>query len=223
MVKIKLLFFLFIVYIPGVYAQFRVLPDSITFSGVVFNAEDMRPLWNATCRYGKVAQSTDEAGRFVVNTKRGDTICFTYVGFRPYSVVIPDTLTEPEYILGVFLSPDTIQLSEALILQRYGSSKRQNLINARNNMTGIMKQAYSPVREMDAEMNQKMMINEYARSVEMKGHVDVGLSVGLHSIDAYKLLRYQKKLKNENVWLNGGEMDMLKKIYYLEKNENKAN
>ena len=58
--------------------------------------------------------------------------------------------------------------------------QRQNLINARNNMTGILKQAYAPVDYMDADMNQRMMLNEYARSVEMKGHVDVGIGV-VHS------------------------------------------
>ena len=50
---------------------------------------------------------------------------------------MPDTLLEDRYMMGVFLSPDTLQLSEALILRRWGEVQRQNLINARNNMTGI--------------------------------------------------------------------------------------
>ena len=118
---------------------------------------------------------------------------------------------------------DTLQLSEALILRRWGEVQRQNLINARNNMTGILKQAYAPVDYMDADMNQRMMLNEYARSVEMKGHVDVGIGVGTQSVDAYKMFRMRRRVKNQKEWLNPNEIDLLKKIYYLKKKEKQDN
>ena len=136
---------------------------------------------------------------------------------------MPDTLLEDRYMMGVFLSPDTLQLSEALILRRWGEVQRQNLINARNNMTGILKQAYAPVDYMDADMNQRMMLNEYARSVEMKVHVDVGIGVGTQSVDAYKMLRMRRRVKNQKEWLNPNEIDLLKKIYYLKKKEKQDN
>ena len=148
---------------------------------------------------------------------------FTFVGYKPCTVVMPDTLLEDRYMMGVFLSPDTLQLSEALILRRWGEVQRQNLINARNNMTGILKQAYAPVDYMDADMNQRMMLNEYARSVEMKGHVDVGIGVGTQSVDAYKMLRMRRRVKNQKEWLNPNEIDLLKKIYYLKKKEKQDN
>lgn len=202
------------------FGQVIAVPDSIVFSGVVFDSRNSGTLPNVTCRYGvNKGTISDEDGCFRINTHRGDTVIFTYVGYKPCLVVIPDTLYEREYMIGVFMSTDTLLLSEALIIGRFKDAWRQNLINARNNMNGIMKQAYAPVKNMDADMNQKMVINEYARSVEMKGHVDVRVGVGTQSIEAVKLLRMQKRVREKKEWLNPGEIDLLKKLYYLEKKE----
>lgn len=207
-----------------VCAQRVVVSDSVVFSGVVFDTQDSQTLPNVTCRYGEgKATISDQMGCFVLKIGRKDTVRFTFVGYKPCTVVMPDTLLEDRYMMGVFLSPDTLQLSEALILRRWGEVQRQNLINARNNMTGILKQAYAPVDYMDADMNQRMMLNEYARSVEMKGHVDVGIGVGTQSVDAYKMLRMRRRVKNQKEWLNPNEIDLLKKIYYLKKKEKQDN
>lgn len=224
MVKISFIIFLLLAGLRGGYAQRLHVPDTISFSGVVFQAGEGNVLPNVTCRYGAGKGTlSDEEGRFHLKTFRGDTVLFTFVGLKPCQVVIPDTLYDSEYMLGIFLTPDTIQLSEALILQRFGNSRQQQLINARNNMTGILRQAYSPVQEMNAEMNQRMMIEEYARGIEMKGHVDVRAGIGTQSLEAFRLLRLQRKLRDEKQWLNYNEVDLLKKLYYLEKKENGDN
>lgn len=202
------------------FAQRVILPDSLLFSGVVINMEDGAPLSDVTCRYGGKGILSDMEGRFHITVMRGDTVIFTHVGFKPCMMVIPDTLTEREYMAGVFMGPDTLQLSEVLVVKRWGEEKRQQLLNARNNMTGILKQAYAPVREMDAKMNQQRMINEYARSVEMKGHVDVKAGIGTESLVAYRRLKVWKRIREEREWLNPGEIDLLKKLYYSKKKEN---
>ena len=224
MVKINFIILLLLWSLPGLYGQVLARSDSLVFSGIVLDAETSQPLINVTCRYGKLqGVLSDDEGCFRIRTARGDTILFTYVGYKPCRVVVPDTLRENEYMAGIFMSPDTLLLSEAVIVRRWGSARRQNLINARNNMNGILKQAYSPTREMDADMNPKMVINEYARSVEMKGHVDVRLGVGTESLDAYRWLRAQKRVREKKEWLNPGEIDLLKKLYYLEKKKNQDN
>ena len=195
MVKINFIVLFFIFLSPIVCAQRVVVSDSVVFSGVVFDTQDSQTLPNVTCRYGEgKATISDQMGCFVLKIGRKDTVRFTFVGYKPCTVVMPDTLLE-----------------------------RQNLINARNNMTGILKQAYAPVDYMDADMNQRMMLNEYARSVEMKGHVDVGIGVGTQSVDAYKMLRMRRRVKNQKEWLNPNEIDLLKKIYYLKKKEKQDN
>lgn len=217
--KINFSLFILLALCQSVFAQMTILPDSLIFSGVVFDAESSGTLPDVTCRYGKGGTLSDSEGCFHILVRRGDTVRFSYVGFKMATVVIPDTLAGNEYLLGVFMTPDTLQLSEVLILRRWRESHRQNLINARNNMTGILKQAYTPVKEMDADMNQQMMINDYARSVEMRGHVDVKAGVGTQSLEAFRKLRLQKRMKEEKILLNPGEIDLLKKLYYLEKKE----
>lgn len=210
----------FLLFLPSFLAGQRiVLADSISFSGVVINAETAKPLADVTCRYGQMLVITDPSGRFLIHAATGDTVRFTYIGFKPYEIVIPDTLLKEEYMLGIFMSPDTVQLSEAIILQRFGELKRQNRVNARNNMAGVLKDAYSPVKKMDAGMNQRMMINEFARSIEMKGHVDVGFGVGIGSFETLENLKRQKKYKDQKIFLDSGEIDLLKDLYYLEKRE----
>lgn len=224
MVKINFIIFILLFFLSNVYGQVIAVSDSVVFSGVVINAQTSETMSNVTCRYGlNKGTVSDIDGYFKINTQRGDSVVFTFVGFKPCEVVIPDTLFEHEYMIGVFMSPDTLQLSEVLIIRRWGETRRQNLINARNNMLGILKQAYAPTKNMDADMNQRMIINEYARSVEMKGHVDVRAGVGTQSIDAYKRLRMMKRVREQKEWLNPGEVDLLKKLYYLEKKKKENN
>ena len=135
MVKINFIVLFFIFLSPIVCAQRVVVSDSVVFSGVVFDTQDSQTLPNVTCRYGEgKATISDQMGCFVLKIGRKDTVRFTFVGYKPCTVVMPDTLLEDRYMMGVFLSPDTLQLSEALILRRWGEVQRQNLINARNNM-----------------------------------------------------------------------------------------
>lgn len=223
MVKIRFIILWICCWAGGVSAQRVYISDTITFSGIIINAETDQPMSDVTCRHGNRGTLSNSNGLFTIRVARLDTVQFTYVGFKPYTVVVADSLTDKEYMLGIFMTPDTVMLSEAIIVRRFGEEHRQQLINARNNMAGVMKQAYAPVKEMDADMNQRMMVNQYARSVEMRGHVDVGLAVGTQSITAYKKLRFQKKMKDQNIWLNPGEVDLLKKIYYIEKKKNKNN
>lgn len=219
MIKISIFFFLLCSLPCFLKGQRIVQADSIAFSGVVINAETTNPLPDVTCRYGQSATITDLSGRFHIYTVPGDTVRFTYIGFKPYTIIIPDTLFDKEYMLGIFMSPDTVHLSEAIILQRYGEIKRQNRVNLRNNMAGVLKGAYAPQDKMDADMNQRMVINEFARSIEMKGHVDVGLGVGISSFETLGNLKLQKKIEGQKIYLESGEIDLLKKLYYLEKRE----
>lgn len=223
MVKIKFIILGICLWAGGVNAQRAYVSDTITLSGIIINTVTDQPMPDVSCRYGNRGTLSNSDGLFSIRVGRHDTVRFTYVGFKPYVVVVPDSLTDKEYMLGVFMAPDTLMLSEAVIVRRFGEDRRQKLMYARNNMAGVMKQAYTPAKEMDADMNQRMMVNNYARSVEMRGHVDVGLAVGTQSIAAYKQLRFQKKMKDRQVWLDPGEIDLLKKIYYIEKRKNENN
>ena len=223
MVKISLVVFgLFLFFLSG-QGQVITVADSIVFSGIVINASTNEGLADVHCRHGKGGCVSDAEGFFRLTTRRGDTVAFTYVGFRPCVVVVPDSLYERDYILGVFMSPDTLLLPEAVIVRREQDAWRRDMLALRNNMSGILQQAFAPVKEMDAGMNQRMMIDNYARSIEMKGHVDARFGVGTQSLDAVRLLKLRKKLDGKKEWLNLEEVDMLKKIYYMEKSKKMDN
>ena len=225
MVKISfiLLFLLWGVSVCS-FGQRVARPDSILLSGVVINSHTSEVMLDVTCRYGEARGTvSDEAGCFQLKVRKRDTLLFTSIGFKPYSMVVPDSLAGQEFMVGIFMSLDTLELSEVLILKRWDDSWHQNMVIARNNMAGILRQAYAPVRSMDAGMNQKMSINEHARSIEMKGMVDVKAGIGTESLEAYKWLKLQKRLKEKKEWLRPEEIDLLKKLFYLEKRKKKDN
>lgn len=218
MVRISFAILVFSLFFSTGFGQIIKVADSIVFSGIVINTLTDEGLADVHCRYGKTGGCVSDAdGFFRLSTQRGDSVVFTYVGFKPCVVVIPDSLYDREYVLGVFMSPDTLLLSEALIIRRKQEGWRQDMIHLRNNMSGILRQAFAPVKEMDASQNQRMMIDNYARSIEMKGHVDVRLGVGTQTLDAWRLSKLRKKLDAKKERLNPEELDVLKKLYYLEK------
>ena len=57
----------------------------------------------------------------------------------------------------------------------------------------------------------------------MREKVALGIGVGTQSVDAYKMLRMRRRVKNQKEWLNPNEIDLLKKIYYLKKKEKQDN
>ena len=95
-----------------------------------------------------------------------------------------DSLQKDDYLVGIFMVRDTIQLAEVLVVPRFLKEFKMDpgLINARNNMNQAIYAASRPVKEMDREMNQKMVIADLARKVEMKGMVDVKLGVGTRCV-----------------------------------------
>ncbi len=224
MVKISFIILICSVFFSAAFGQIITVSDSVTFSGIVIDGRTNEGLSDVHCRYGRTrGVVSDEQGRFRLRTQRGDSVVFTYVGFKPCVVVIPDSLYEHEYILGVFMTPDTLLLSEAFILRRGHDAWRQNMINLRNNMSGILNQAFAPVKNMDAVQNQQMMINQQARAIEMKGHVDVSVGVGTQSLDVWRLQKLRKRLDEKANWLNPDEIGLLKKLYYLEKKKKPDN
>lgn len=86
----SLLFFVFI--LNASYAQMQPQAEEVRFSGIVFDSGTTRPLANVNCRRGGMLTTTDLTGRFAMNTAAGDTIYFTHIGYRPYEVVVPDSL-----------------------------------------------------------------------------------------------------------------------------------
>ena len=84
----------------GLLAQFTIAQDTtktlkpIHFKGVIFDSDSFSiPLKgvNATINNNK-GFSTNQNGNFSIDVFPNDTINFTYVGYHPLKIYIPDTL-----------------------------------------------------------------------------------------------------------------------------------
>lgn len=205
-----------------VWAQQLPVKEDIYFSGVVVDAGTTRPLVDVNCRWKNSITTTDAMGRFAFYTQGGDTIRFSHVGFEAYEVVVPDTLLTGEYILAVFMSSDTIQLPEVVVVHRFGARDRQYRINARNNVAGVVRDAFKPTLELSQQQNQQRILDEYAASTN-KGHVDVKFGVGLESYQIMQHMRSNRKLRNQPpALLKREEIDLVKMLYTLNRKRQKT-
>lgn len=194
--------------------------------GVVWDKDSLLPLRETICRCNHVLSGVDENGCFSLLVNIGDTIRFSHVGYRPAEVLITDSLVSDNYLLGVFLTRDTVMLAEVLILPRYiDRSIRLNplLLNAHQNLNRALWEASQPVDKMDHEMNQRMMIENFARQLEMKGMVDVRLGVGLYSLQSLKMLKNASRQNEKRVSITPGELNLLRRVLDAEKKEKMHN
>ena len=224
MKEFSLLFF-FIFFCLGLQGQSQD-KGNVFVTGVVCDRDSIQPLPEAIFRLGKEVRGVDKQGRFSLRVQVGDTLRFSHIGYVPMQVVIPDSLRENDFLLGVFMVRDTVLLSEVLIWPRFltGDYKSNTfLLNAQNNLKQAIYAASKPVKAMDQEMNRRMMIEDFARKVEMKGMVDVKLGVGTQSIIALQGLMRARRQAERGKVINIEEIDLLKKIFYIEKREKTDN
>ena len=224
MKELSLLFFL-LFFCLGVQGQNQGKND-VFVTGIVCDRDSIRPLPEAIFRLGKEVRGVDKQGRFSLSVQVGDTLRFSHIGYAPTQVVISDSLRENDFLLGVFMVRDTVLLSEVLILPRFFTGNYKSnafLLNAQNNLNQAIHAASKPVETMDQEMNRRMMIEDFARKVEMKGMVDVKLGVGTRSVTVLQGLVRTRRQAEKGKVINIEEIDLLKKIFYIEKREKSDN
>lgn len=86
----------------------------IQLSGVVIAENTLEPapyttVYDRTQRRGVIS---DYYGFFSLVTKPGDTLYFSYYGYKTSSFIVPDTLTDNRYSIIHMLESDTLQLPE---------------------------------------------------------------------------------------------------------------
>ncbi len=224
MKELSLLFFL-LFFCLGVQGQNQGKND-VFVTGIVCDRDSIRPLPEAIFRLGKEVRGVDKQGRFSLSVQVGDTLRFSHIGYAPTQVVISDSLRENDFLLGVFMVRDTVLLSEVLILPRFFTGNYKSnafLLNAQNNLNQAIHAASKPGEAMDQEMNRRMMIEDFARKVEMKGMVDVKLGVGTRSVTVLQGLVRARRQAEKGKVINIEEIDLLKKIFYIEKREKSDN
>ena len=108
----------FLAGIIGNNAQGQSKNDSlIQFSGVLLTRDSLEavPFATVMIKGSNRGTITDYFGYYSFVAERGDTIRFSYVGFKDALFVIPDSLNRKNYSLIQMMDVDTIILQEAVI------------------------------------------------------------------------------------------------------------
>ena len=142
----------------------------IFITGGVYDSETKEPLSNARFTIHKSENySTQSNGKFSLFGHPGDTISYRYLGYKEMHVIIPDTLKEMEYLMGIFMPKDTFLIPEIVIFPRievYPSIVKtvkmdEQMINQaqRNVNKAAIQGLKQPVKHYDAEMNAKKNVS----------------------------------------------------------------
>jgi hypothetical protein len=164
--------------------------DSLTFTGVVFDRVNLEPLNDAVYFKGIHTYGLQPGGRFRISAEVGDTIVFSYLGYKDLIVTLDDSLANSDYLMGVYLSPVATLLSEVVIVPRYYSlevlvaidpvKQAKEQAYAERNLKMSAYQGLLPPKKMDNEMNQKMTIEKHRMDVEYKQMISPNQMVGVN-------------------------------------------
>ena len=104
--------------------------EIILFNGVVIDGTGLSPVANVQITINRLFSSVSGSdGSFAFYVHRKDTVKFKALGYRDETIVISDTLKGEEFIAGVYLKGDTIEIGEVIIIPRYRNIKSE-ILNA---------------------------------------------------------------------------------------------
>ncbi len=180
--------------------------DTIPFSGIVFD-ENKKVLPNAHILInGDKGTITSPGGFFQMRVNALDTLTFSYVGYKKFKYVVPDTMNRLGYITGVFMKRDTMSLPEVVILPYLNKQQfkqafidkndlSKNQANARANLSlvgtkGQRKYSYMQTSGVELQMEQ------FKNNIEYKGLISPDDMVGVNIAPAigyvYSIITWNK-------------------------------
>ncbi|MBN1183159.1 MAG: carboxypeptidase-like regulatory domain-containing protein [Bacteroidales bacterium] len=161
---------LLLLLIPFKLVSQEVTSDSVFFSGIVYESDSMKPLVAAHYIVKNKGGITDQQGHFYFHANTGDTVRFSYVGYKTVMFVVTDTLPSLEYLVGIRMTRDTIKIKEVVIYPRIiGDIKMamtntqvesQQSQNAMNNMKLAAYQGLTSQPVWDADQHTKNAIDQ---------------------------------------------------------------
>jgi hypothetical protein len=153
--------------------------DSILLTGIVFDADSAKPLSNVNIARHSTGTVTDRNGYFEISAGQGDTVVFTFVGFREARLVMPAKLNGKEYYTSVALSRNVISLKEVEVFPWPKEAFKQallttpvpdrNLENAQRNLNITTYEAMTnPKTSWSNEDIQRYYLNQFSYKVTSK-------------------------------------------------------
>jgi hypothetical protein len=113
----------------------------ILFHGIVMDAGSLTPIGNSQIIINRAFSSVSgQNGNFSFYVNRNDTVVFKSLGYKPAIMLISDTLTQHDFIAGIYLNSDTLAIPEVIILPRYTSIKSE-ILNSKSKVPEEMENA----------------------------------------------------------------------------------
>jgi hypothetical protein len=100
----------------------------ILLHGLVMDSKSLAPLPGSQLSVNRrFSAVTDDYGAFALYVNIFDTVAVTRLGYKPVQMIVSDTLLGKPHVAGIFLSTDTIEIAEVVIIPRVLNLKSEIL------------------------------------------------------------------------------------------------
>ena len=211
------------------FSQDQAKVTDLLFNGVVMDGDSLHQLpftkFVINDAQGSIA---NDKGQFSFWATSGDVVEFSHIGYKSFFLTINDSLSKGNYLIGVFLKKDTIELSEVVIFPRNINPNAivrnlpllstQEELAAQQNVDRSAYQAKTqPVTKWDAEMNQKNFIQARSNDIAYKTQVQPDHMVGVSNTSVNKHIETKKlsdnAIKPQERYITQSEWDYLVATY----------
>ena len=163
----------------------------ILFHGLILDASTEEPLPNSQIFINRIFTSVSDAeGKFAFYVNKKDTVVFSNVGYKKAIMQISDTLKGKQFLAGVFMHSDTINIGEVVIFPRMASLKSdmlrppaeasRQMENAKYNLSVSSYQGRVNTGSLgDPAMNYEMLRQQQKNDAYSKGQIPSDKIVGL--------------------------------------------
>ncbi|MCU0460790.1 MAG: hypothetical protein MUF36_02055 [Bacteroidales bacterium] len=178
-------------FLPAFSQLLKTGEGVILFHGIIFDAGTESPLPHSQIFINRVfASISDAEGKFAFYVNRHDTVIFRTLGYSPALMLINDTLNGREFLAGIFLHPDTVNIPEVVIVPRIASLKSdllrppseasKEVENARYNLAVSAYQGRVNQGKLgDPSMNYELLRQQQKNDAYSKGQIPPDKIVGL--------------------------------------------
>lgn len=123
----------------------RESDSGILLRGLVLDAATLSPVPNSQIYINNsIGGVSSSDGSFAFYVNRSDTMMFKSLGYKQTRYLVSDTLRGREFNAGIFMSTDTLEIGEVIIIPRQ-STLRHEIMNAAPRTPGIIDNAKSNV------------------------------------------------------------------------------
>lgn len=226
---VSLSFFFLILYTAS--SQQIPADSRILFRGVVISSPAQERLSGSQIYLNRIAYASSRYdGTFSFYANRRDTIVFTMLGYKPVSMIVSDSLRSREFLTGVYMQSDTIEIGEVIIVPRFNNLRAEmmnprieqntQLENAKSNITiASYVGRTSQLKMGDPGVNYQILRNKQMRAAYEKGGIPsdqmVGISPFLLIPAAYLLLHGLPEVPQPpDPNISQRDLDELNRLYF---------